>query len=1531
MEGFMNGGYFGSRGYISQAVAAMLECLDNTEWTDIKLEPSEKNKVDFVLYRDGKAIHSVQVKSSIRTFGKRAVQDWMEGVCSDAPEGTHGLILIGEKYTASAEVFIREINKSNDESIKTLRMDTESLIQQANGALLEYVKMEFPDASFTADAIFAIYDRLFSVLMKNSIQPVRYSRTEFRNVINRTLRLYLVLGNGGFSEEHTIKEQIWNAMKKHFVRMKSAGGRFSFDIIPSILPSGKQVEYQFTPKARLANNEIVPLKKLVGQDTEHIAVIGTGGIGKTTYLQSVLEESFLQQENYVNTVSVPLFIELYHCPVNLERWINEMSGRSNFITRSIAAICENHHSLDNVSNGTIVAIEKELQKVPEGGKPEYTLLLDGFNEVSIRYGSETRIQLGREIEMMSEWHNVRIIATSRETEYAYFAANFRNVYLIGLNDQEIREFLQDTGMFSSAQTGVIMADKRLLECIRIPLYLLMYTSVGEKKGFDPQTPGEILYAFFHRSSGFYNLRSRAKATNTYGMDNEELYAILNFILPYIGWTMDEADTFYLSNREIKECYEKALSESKLLLSDINRDKVCLLNSEIDTAKQIKLLTSLQSGSMFEKSLSCIQNFFGLLYYSRNDVNNTKESREYAFVHHQFRDYFSAIWNRILLRALPFLKSGPELTDKYLNSSAWQEQKIHMLSEILMEHRNKSCFDEVNRVWKNPEKRYEEQSIAMNALNCLRTSVRDQKYMTSNLLRVVLDGRGELAGMDLGELDLEKFSLNGILCSKGLSKTTRLSAGFYGAHISEQTLETADHRDRVIDIIYRTNYCYTFDCCGAIKCWDIRSGVLVDGWQSEIPDYYSFSTYGYLKVSPNGRFLAAQIQLPEYSCVKLIDTDGEHEQGLIIHTDENRTLETMAFSGDSHNLLMLDGAGKVYSYNCDKQKMEWKMKISDLFRMTRVYQETTDGKVWLFTADYNFEDCNSMSLWKGDEEEIDQAVGEEIEDGVFCKIMTLDPKNGKTEFQREFRGSPGTTPAACYMPMRESVLYYDGNRGALMIGVGKEDAWEVFGEITAHHDDETMTLFRHPDNHELFYIIYPDEIYLVNINNRYYCSIISRYQANAVNALAKSRGQENNLVFCSVVAPSKRYFVLMNEEGIYYEWDEKENTVRRKYNSFLNECVGLTEDRTGKQYILIHRNNSICFFDSITDQLKGAVNLYDMDHEIGLYHFMETERALIITLVRLDNEKVIALNVDTGLSTLLFSTTHDNETVETIDSDEKSGKLLLTTQYRCCEIDLHSLDEKEIALSADNRRFISGQYGDDILKIVELVDTSDSEIEAPICYIYSKNGSSYSLEEKRIVKELPPEMYPYFISENNDLGMEGTRDANGIQRFWITEGFFLKLPEDIAEAECEMPLRPYEKDFVWHRYELRHYGEYRDGDIRVISRNEEGTLFIRNSRTLYFANNIHELTYEELDKALDEERGYLGGNSFWSYVIRLENGNLICNYEGDGLMRVDSNTGEMIREISYLPGLALWGCNFRGVDASDEVKRVLRENGAIVSG
>jgi hypothetical protein len=83
-----NGGQVGSRGYIFQAIIALIECLGRDDWDAIKNEPNTKeDKVDIMLYRkDGSILSAIQVKSSINEFERADVKRWLESLKKDAGE-----------------------------------------------------------------------------------------------------------------------------------------------------------------------------------------------------------------------------------------------------------------------------------------------------------------------------------------------------------------------------------------------------------------------------------------------------------------------------------------------------------------------------------------------------------------------------------------------------------------------------------------------------------------------------------------------------------------------------------------------------------------------------------------------------------------------------------------------------------------------------------------------------------------------------------------------------------------------------------------------------------------------------------------------------------------------------------------------------------------------------------------------------------------------------------------------------------------------------------------------------------------------------------------------------------------------------------------------------------------------------------------------------------------------------------------------------------------------------------------------------
>lgn len=197
-----------------------------------------------------------------------------------------------------------------------------------------------------------------------------------------------------------IEHELWKASQRDFFASRRLGGRFSsLNIITQLLPKGFIAEPDFLIKGKTENGPVRSVMELCAENDEHIAVIGNGGIGKTTFLHQLMTEAYaqkvlsdsgndvLQPLPYQSGLPVPFFIELNRCPKNIDTWYEDSLHKTNFITRYVAQMMENHASLTSVSHETLDKIEKEFQKIPAKGKPRYLLLLDGFNEVTASQGA----------------------------------------------------------------------------------------------------------------------------------------------------------------------------------------------------------------------------------------------------------------------------------------------------------------------------------------------------------------------------------------------------------------------------------------------------------------------------------------------------------------------------------------------------------------------------------------------------------------------------------------------------------------------------------------------------------------------------------------------------------------------------------------------------------------------------------------------------------------------------------------------------------------------------------------------------------------------------------------------------------------------------------------------------------------------------------------------------------------------------------------------------------------------------------------
>ena len=193
------------------------------------------------------------------------------------------------------------------------------------------------------------------------------------------------------------RELLWEASKSVYEISKQEGQRFAYDIIDRLLPNGYIPKLTVPIEGKTEGGQSAPLAELCKAINDHVAIIGNGGTGKTTFLHYLIEQSFAQSPEKFSDLPVYIFIELNRCPTDIVHWHNDPSRKTKFITRYIGALLENHASLDTVDDRILEYVEKELQKRPDGGKPQYVLLLDGFNEVKIDEGYSIRSLLSNEI------------------------------------------------------------------------------------------------------------------------------------------------------------------------------------------------------------------------------------------------------------------------------------------------------------------------------------------------------------------------------------------------------------------------------------------------------------------------------------------------------------------------------------------------------------------------------------------------------------------------------------------------------------------------------------------------------------------------------------------------------------------------------------------------------------------------------------------------------------------------------------------------------------------------------------------------------------------------------------------------------------------------------------------------------------------------------------------------------------------------------------------------------------------------------
>lgn len=1352
-----------------------------------------------------------------------------------------------------------------------------------------------------------------------------------------------------------MKSELWKASQTQFLASRREGSRFyKLDVIQRLLPQGYVSTKHFLSRGQTEDGREAPLADLCAQSADDIAVIGDGGIGKTTFLQHLLEAEFLLPDGKVRPCPqnhpVPFFIELNRCPDHIGDWYEDGLKKTNFITRYIGQIKENHSTLDSVLPETLTAIEKELQRIPEDGKPQYLLLLDGFNEVRADYS--VRSYLSSEISMLHKYPNVRIITTSRETQAAYYAADFKNIRLVGLKNEDIVAHLVSCHI-PEPVIGNAMARPSLVKCLRIPLYLCLFSAVSGSGDFLPETAGEILYCFFHKNSTFYNARTRFTQTQPNRADHQRLAFILDFVLPYIGWAFEDADTFSMNEQKFHDTISESMLHIQTLFARHQTNPFRAFHYSGLVMRQIWGSFYDQDGNLdVPFIIAAVYDYLGIIYRYEVVEGPFADRIRYSFCHHHFRDYFSAMWD---VRLLSMLQCVPEhevctmVSDSttlvstfnhFLNVRHWKTQKVGFISEILMEHRNRPQLDSKTQNWYLPKPKYDEQRVSANVLDfCreLRKLPLEAYHILRNILAVVLYGRKEYSGLDLSELEFQGCSLFRITCSrKGQTKT--LAAKFDRSLLDSENFQPEDHQNSVMECVYRGEECFTIDDAGIIKCWDVLSGRLEYQMRSGDPlGTMDFSKGGYLKVSPDGHWLGAKVQESYPGGTRIFVNlfnwcEPSTPPKKIRPATEHKVLSYFAFTEDSQSLLLLCDQNTVYCIDIESEAQRYCMPF-DLYRQSELYADSADSDIFAYTAEY--------STYEMDEES---------PQGMPCELCILRPTAREKRTLYFFLGEPGTAPTVSYFPHQHCFLLYnyDGKHIERFDCISEEHSI-VLTELTQGQDTPPAAIYPHPYLEDECYILYPNICFSADVFSSAGGSILMSYPITAVEKLLPDSDLNGELEFKTNIVPAINRFVVGNDANTY-EWDTVNDILIRKYNCVYYECTALFTNSSKDLIILVHRHNGISLFRGNPPRLQNQYCFQEPEYLIDVACLDDVNSTLALCFARPDHEKVVLLDLVSGKERQVYSTLHPGETIENMCFSCDGNTLLITSQYQCLEYDAENGRLSEVARAGSNERFAAGNYADEEIEIavVEHSGVESPHIE-PYCVFYQRNmgngGTSYRRVWCYLMPKLEKEHDPYFIYQTGDLGVGGSNGKDGFQRYWVTRGFFL---EDLSElvqylrpecyiwhGECwvktEKAFQPLDQIFVWHENALAN--RYGAGDIGIsymyLADDRLGAILTSNRECLFYHEDLRKLTYQKLREIL--QKGFLEapGGAYWDYAIPWSDGNLIGCFDSYHLTGVSALDNRLLDPIDYDPGISILGCSFRDVSADTEAIDIIRANGGIL--
>lgn len=381
-------------------------------------------------------------------------------------------------------------------------------------------------------------------------------------------------------------------------------------------------------------------------DRSHIFLYGQGGSGKTTFLSHLITGNpcFL----------LPLF-QYKTCVIaayqpESSNWILEQILLKYHYQNSIRTYeaCAAAEGADTVLR-QLHELEELLSIQPVNGLPNYTLMLDGINEVP----PDERSALLDEIERICrEWHNVRLIVTGRSIPPASLFQCFHAIEVCGITDDTLN--------------ALVPVDKAYRNLLKTPLFLHIYRSANQEP---PLNRAGLTERYINRLIDSVHDKTVLPV----------LRFLVLYVLPFAANHMAQRQRMFLERADLADTIGRAAG---IFVNDERIYQNYLFPQQI-TKK------SLHFGSDKDELIDWIVSQISLL---QADLADTKIL---YFSHQYFRDFFAAKYIVNLLNALHtgYANAPEQLADlfhKYGLGHLWYPEEMRDIYRLIGELAGDDC-------------------------------------------------------------------------------------------------------------------------------------------------------------------------------------------------------------------------------------------------------------------------------------------------------------------------------------------------------------------------------------------------------------------------------------------------------------------------------------------------------------------------------------------------------------------------------------------------------------------------------------------------------------------------------------------------------------------------------------------------------------------------------------------------------------------------------------------------------------------------